>query len=70
MLLAQTDAPEPLLPETSVPIWSNIALLVVVLTAMAVVAWRAWKYLLDTRRTADEALEAATQMSRQSAESP
>lgn len=59
LLLAQTDAPDPLLPENSGGvIWTNVVLLSVVAVAVVVLAWRAWAYLRETRRRADEAMEA------------
>jgi len=62
VLLAQTDAPQPLLPDTSAVIWPNVALLVLFVAAVGLLAWRAWVYLRDTRRTADQALKAVTEL--------
>lgn len=68
MLLAQADAPEPLLSDESGPIWSNILLLLVVLMVVAVVAWRVWRYVRGTRHLVDEALDAVTELRSKSVE--
>lgn len=61
--VAQVDVPEPLLPdEGGAIIWPNVLLLVVVVAVAALVAWRLWAYVRDTRRTADEALEGVAEL--------
>jgi uncharacterized membrane protein AbrB (regulator of aidB expression) len=61
-VLAQTEAPSPLLPETNEVVWSSIAVLLPILAVMAVVAWILWRCAQATRRTADQAPEAMNEL--------
>ena len=55
----QTEAPGPLLPESSEAIWS-IAVLAVPVLVIGLIAWFIYRYIRDTRRTADQAMRAVS----------
>lgn len=65
LLLAQTEAPDPLLPDSGGVIWTNVVLLSLVAVTVVVFAWRAWVYIRESRRRADEAMEAVADLQRE-----
>lgn len=62
LLLAQTDAPDPLLPDSEGVIWTNVMLISLVAVAVLVLGWRACAYIRETRRGADEAAEEVAEL--------
>lgn len=65
LLLAQAEAPDPLLPDGGRVIWTNVVLLSLVAVTVVVFAWRAWVYVRESRRRADEAMEAVADLQRE-----
>ena len=57
-VLAQTEAPEPLLPDDNNDLWLGIGVLTVIVLLVAVAVWLIWRYVRETRRTADRAMDA------------
>jgi hypothetical protein len=65
---AQTDAPNPLLPDTGGAIWGAVLvliLLILLVVVLGVIAWRISWYVVSTRRTAEQAADDVAQLRRE-----